>query len=43
MRAKVRPQPYNGHAMFNVNLTGRKSEVLLRVAKGDTLLEIGMQ
>jgi DNA-binding NarL/FixJ family response regulator len=41
--AKAKPQPNNGHAMPNVNLTDRESEVLLRVAKGYTLPEIGVQ
>jgi DNA-binding NarL/FixJ family response regulator len=40
--AKSKPQP-NNHAMPNVSLTDRESEVLLRVAKGYTLPEIGVQ
>lgn len=38
--AKVKPQV---HALINVQLTERESEVLLRVAKGYTLPEIGVQ
>ncbi len=41
--AKAKPQPNNGYAMPIVNLTDRESEVLLRVAKGYTLPEIGVQ
>ena len=40
--AKAKPQP-NLNAMPNVALTDRESEVLLRVAKGYTLPEIGVQ
>jgi DNA-binding NarL/FixJ family response regulator len=40
--AKAKPQP-NLNAMPNVSLTDRESEVLLRVAKGYTLPEIGVQ
>ena len=39
--AKAKPQSAN--AMPSVNLTDRESEVLLRVAKGYTLPEIGVQ
>ena len=39
--AKAKPQSAN--AMPSVNLTERESEVLLRVAKGYTLPEIGVQ
>lgn len=38
--AKAKPQV---HALINVQLTERESEVLLRVAKGYTLPEIGVQ
>jgi DNA-binding NarL/FixJ family response regulator len=41
--AKAKPQPHNPNAMPQVNLTDRESEVLLRVAKGYTLPEIGVQ
>ena len=42
--AKAKPNPNAGlHAMPVVNLTDRESEVLLRVAKGYTLPEIGVQ
>ncbi len=41
--AKAKPQPTSAHPMPNVNLTDRESEVLLRVAKGYTLPEIGVQ
>jgi len=41
-RAKAKPQPAT-NAMPNVSLTDRESEVLLRVAKGYTLPEIGVQ
>ncbi|MCW5610942.1 MAG: response regulator transcription factor EmbR [Rubrivivax sp.] len=41
--AKARPQPAAPNAMPHVNLTDRESEVLLRVAKGYTLPEIGVQ
>jgi len=40
--AKAKPQPQQ-HLMPNVSLTDRESEVLLRVAKGYTLPEIGVQ
>ena len=40
--AKSRPQAHNS-LLPNVNLTDRESEVLLRVAKGYTLPEIGVQ
>src|SRR5687768_14149262 len=40
--AKAKPQ-HNANAMPQVNLTERESEVLLRVAKGYTLPEIGVQ
>jgi len=40
--AKAKPQ-VNANAMPNVSLTDRESEVLLRVAKGYTLPEIGVQ
>ncbi|MCY7314711.1 MAG: response regulator transcription factor EmbR [Rubrivivax sp.] len=40
--AKAKPQS-NANAMPQVNLTDRESEVLLRVAKGYTLPEIGVQ
>jgi DNA-binding NarL/FixJ family response regulator len=40
--AKAKPQAQH-HLMPNVNLTDRESEVLLRVAKGYTLPEIGVQ
>ena len=39
---KTKPQPA-ANAMPNVSLTERESEVLLRVAKGYTLPEIGVQ
>jgi DNA-binding NarL/FixJ family response regulator len=42
-RAKAKPQAQNPNAMPQVNLTDRESEVLLRVAKGYTLPEIGVQ
>jgi DNA-binding NarL/FixJ family response regulator len=41
--AKAKPQPHSANAMPAVNLTDRESEVLLRVAKGYTLPEIGVQ
>jgi DNA-binding NarL/FixJ family response regulator len=42
--AKAKPNANAGlHAMPSVNLTDRESEVLLRVAKGYTLPEIGVQ
>jgi DNA-binding NarL/FixJ family response regulator len=41
--AKAKPQPASANAMPHVNLTDRESEVLLRVAKGYTLPEIGVQ
>ena len=41
--AKAKPQPASANAMPPVNLTDRESEVLLRVAKGYTLPEIGVQ
>ena len=41
-RAKAKPQPA-ANAVPNVSLTDRESEVLLRVAKGYTLPEIGVQ
>jgi DNA-binding NarL/FixJ family response regulator len=41
--AKAKPQPASPNAMPHVNLTDRESEVLLRVAKGYTLPEIGVQ
>jgi DNA-binding NarL/FixJ family response regulator len=40
--AKAKPQP-QANSMPNVSLTDRESEVLLRVAKGYTLPEIGVQ
>ena len=40
--AKAKPQPA-ANAMPYVSLTDRESEVLLRVAKGFTLPEIGVQ
>ncbi|MDE2147921.1 MAG: response regulator transcription factor EmbR [Burkholderiales bacterium] len=40
--AKAKPAA-SAHAMPSVNLTDRESEVLLRVAKGYTLPEIGVQ
>jgi DNA-binding NarL/FixJ family response regulator len=40
--AKAKPQS-QANAMPSVNLTDRESEVLLRVAKGYTLPEIGVQ
>ncbi len=39
--AKAKPQPHAN--LINVSLTDRESEVLLRVAKGYTLPEIGVQ
>jgi DNA-binding NarL/FixJ family response regulator len=41
--AKAKPQSASANAMPVVNLTDRESEVLLRVAKGYTLPEIGVQ
>ncbi len=41
--AKAKPQAQSANAMPVVNLTDRESEVLLRVAKGYTLPEIGVQ
>ena len=43
--AKAKPQPpsASANAMPHVKLTDRESEVLLRVAKGYTLPEIGVQ
>jgi DNA-binding NarL/FixJ family response regulator len=41
--AKAKPQSPSANAMPAVNLTDRESEVLLRVAKGYTLPEIGVQ
>ena len=41
--AKAKPQPQQQHLMPHVSLTDRESEVLLRVAKGYTLPEIGVQ
>ena len=41
--AKAKPQPASLNALPNVSLTDRESEVLLRVAKGYTLPEIGVQ
>ncbi len=41
--AKAKPTPQQQHLMPNVSLTDRESEVLLRVAKGYTLPEIGVQ
>ena len=41
--AKAKPQAASANAMPIVNLTDRESEVLLRVAKGYTLPEIGVQ
>ena len=41
--AKAKPHPASANAMPAVNLTDRESEVLLRVAKGYTLPEIGVQ
>ncbi len=41
--AKAKPQSASANAMPAVNLTDRESEVLLRVAKGYTLPEIGVQ
>ena len=41
--AKAKPQASSANAMPQVNLTDRESEVLLRVAKGYTLPEIGVQ
>jgi DNA-binding NarL/FixJ family response regulator len=40
---KARPQPHRASPLPNVSLTDRESEVLLRVAKGYTLPEIGVQ
>ena len=40
-QARTKPQP--AHAMPHVSLTERENEVLLRVAKGYTLPEIGVQ
>ena len=40
--AKAKPQPASAQ-LINVSLTDRESEVLLRVAKGYTLPEIGVQ
>ncbi len=41
--AKAKPHAHAANAMPVVNLTDRESEVLLRVAKGYTLPEIGVQ
>lgn len=41
--AKAKPQAQSQHLIPAVNLTDRESEVLLRVAKGYTLPEIGVQ
>lgn len=41
--AKSKPQPSSATAMPHVSLTDRETEVLLRVAKGYTLPEIGQQ
>ena len=41
--AKSKPQPASAHQMPHVSLTDRETEVLLRVAKGYTLPEIGVQ
>ena len=41
--AKAKPTAASANAMPVVNLTDRESEVLLRVAKGYTLPEIGVQ
>jgi DNA-binding NarL/FixJ family response regulator len=41
--AKAKPQASPNNAMPTVSLTERESEVLLRVAKGYTLPEIGVQ
>jgi DNA-binding NarL/FixJ family response regulator len=41
--AKAKPAPNNAPGIPNVSLTDRESEVLLRVAKGYTLPEIGVQ
>jgi DNA-binding NarL/FixJ family response regulator len=41
--AKSKPQPASPNAMPTVSLTERETEVLLRVAKGYTLPEIGQQ
>jgi DNA-binding NarL/FixJ family response regulator len=41
--AKAKPQQPAANAMPSVSLTDRESEVLLRVAKGYTLPEIGVQ
>ena len=42
-KAKAKPAASLVNSMPNVNLTDRESEVLLRVAKGYTLPEIGVQ
>ncbi len=41
--AKAKPQAHTDTLLPNVSLTDRESEVLLRVAKGYTLPEIGVQ
>ena len=41
--AKAKPQRAHNDLLPNVSLTERESEVLLRVAKGYTLPEIGVQ
>ncbi|HMO49258.1 MAG TPA: response regulator transcription factor, partial [Rubrivivax sp.] len=41
--AKSKPQPASAHQVPHVSLTDRETEVLLRVAKGYTLPEIGVQ
>jgi DNA-binding NarL/FixJ family response regulator len=41
--AKAKPQPQAANVLPHVSLTERESEVLLRVAKGYTLPEIGVQ
>ena len=41
--AKTKPHAGKAHAIPAVNLTDRETEVLLRVAKGYTLPEIGVQ
>jgi len=41
--AKAKPAASTANSMPNVSLTDRESEVLLRVAKGYTLPEIGVQ
>ena len=41
--AKTKPQPASSSALPHVALTDRETEVLLRVAKGYTLPEIGQQ